>query len=68
MCDVSQRQKNKAMPVMLKGPAKALFSTDSHRLKSYEEGIEMLRKWYDNKERQNQLLAEWKEMRLTVSM
>lgn len=68
MCVVLEGQKRKAMTVALKGPAKALFSTESHRQNPYEEGIEMLRKWYYTKEVQNRFITEWQEMRLTVSM
>lgn len=68
MCEVSDRQKKKAMTIMLRGPAKALFARHAQSCRTYQEGIDLLRSRYNNEEKQNRLLMEWQGMRLSRSM
>lgn len=68
MCDATPEEMRKAMPVMLKGNALRLFSKKAKDCVTYENGAEMLRSWYNSREKQNRLLTEWREMKLSEAM
>lgn len=69
VCDVTtDAQKQKALPIMLKGPAFRQFSRNKNEIVSYDDGLTKLRKWYGSKEKQTRLLREWNLMKLTEAM
>lgn len=68
MCEVNPRQKRRAMAVILKGPARAYFARHGRTLETYEDAIDLLRRRYNNKEKQSRLLNEWQQMKLTKAM
>lgn len=61
-------RKQKALPIMLKGPAFRQFWRNKNEIVSYEDGLAKLRKWYGSKEKQTRLLREWNMMKLTEAM
>lgn len=68
MCDVNESQKRRAITIMLKGTARAYYSTHVRDAATYDEAVHMLRRRYNNREKKYRLLSEWQEMRLSRAM
>lgn len=68
MCDATPEDKSKAMSVMLKGAALALFTRNARGRGSFEEGMDTLRSWYNSNDKQARLLAEWQSLSLSSAL
>lgn len=67
-CDATEYEKCKAKSFMLSGRARMLFHRKGKDFKTFEQGMELLRSWYNSADKQGRLLTEWHGMSLTWSM
>lgn len=65
---MTEKQKWKAMGIMLKGPAHVLFAKNIQQVRTYDESIVIVLKRYNNREKKYRLLNESQEMQLTRAM
>ena len=53
---------------MLGGNALSLYNKEAKLINTYYEAIELLKKWYNSREKQTRLLSDWQGMRLSAAM
>lgn len=68
MCEVSPREKLRAIPVTLTDDALNLYANNSRSCKSFEEAIDLLRSWYNRDDRKARMLTNWQSMTLSEAM
>ena len=67
-CDATPEEKRKAMFIMLKGNARSLFAKKGKLCKTFEDGIELLRTWFNSSDKESRILAEWHSLSLTTAI
>lgn len=67
-CDATEDEKRKAMFTMLKGNARSLFARKGKHCLTFDDGVELLRTWFNSSDKESRLLAEWHSMKLTDAM
>lgn len=67
-CDATDLEKSKEMFAMLHGSARTLFNRKGKYCKSFEEGMDLIRSWYNSEDKEGRLLAEWHQMSLSKDM
>ena len=68
MCEVTDADKLKAIPVMLKGDALNYYANNSSPCTHFDDAMSMLRKWYNSDDRKARILARWQSMKLSDAM
>lgn len=67
VCELSQEEKLKAVPIMLRDDVLNYYSSNYDRCDTFEDAIALLRSWY-NSDRRSRILAEWQDMRLSTAL
>lgn len=60
MCDISDDEKRKAIPMMLQDNAFRIYAKNKHKVSSYDQEIALLKGWYTSEEKQTRMLNQWK--------
>lgn len=68
MCQLTQDEKFKSLPVMLSGDALTYFSDNAATCPSYEEALDVLRKWYNPDESQSRILTAWLSLKFSEEL
>lgn len=68
MCDLTDSEKRKSIPIMLSGNALSLFNKEAKACETFDEAATLLGSWYNSSEKQTRLLRDWQGMRLTSDM
>lgn len=68
MCEVTEEDKLRAIPVMIKGDALNYFANNSKSCGTFDDAMRILRSWYKGDDRQARILSKLQEMRLTHAM
>lgn len=68
MCELNEEEKLKSIPVMLRGDALSFYATNVKKSKSYDEAMNLLRKWYNSEDKKARILSKWQGMSLTKAM
>lgn len=68
MCEMTETEKLKSVPIMLSGDALNYYASNSKNCKTYEEATQTLRSWYNSDDRKARILTKWQSMLLTEAM
>lgn len=68
MCELTVEEKLKSNPVMVRGDALRFYETHMKRSSSYDEAMDLLRKWYNSVDKKARILSKWEGMSLTKAM
>ncbi len=68
VCEVTNDDKLKCIPIMLKDSALKYYNSNLRSCKTYSECMERLTSWYTSDEQRNRLLQEWQGMCLSSMM
>lgn len=65
MCDISEDEKLRSIPIMLSGEALNHFALNIKGDDDYKDALKMMRSWYNNEEKKSRVLAKWQSMKLS---
>ena len=68
ICELSDEEKLKAIPIMLMGDAMSYFSNKAKTYDTYEDAMITLRKWYNSDDKKARILTKWQTMSLSKEM
>ena len=68
MCEVTEHEKLKAIPIMLTGDALNYFSNNSRACNSFDDAMKTLREWYNSDDKKSRILSKWQSMTLSKAM
>lgn len=68
MCELTDAERLKSLPVMLSGDALTYFSNHASKCTTFDSATSLLRKWYNSDEKKARILTEWQSMTLSNYM
>lgn len=68
LCEVTDDETLRAIPVVLSGEALIYYSTHVKQCKTYEDAISAFWDWYNNSVKCSRILIEWKSMQFTEEL
>lgn len=67
-CDATDQEKRREIFSMLHGSTRTLFNRKGKFCVTFEDGMMLLRSWYNSEDKQGRQLTEWHNMSLTKTM